>query len=169
MSKILLAVVIALILASSVMAQDATGAARPAGPTGETVPSWVFYWLLGLGTTIAGALVTALKVLYTRATQVEKEYLERYEGDPKIPNSGVMPQLRAACEQEKADLRTAITQLRTRCESVESARREDSERFRLSELENLRAGMTTLQDVGTALQANTRELHGLVVEIRQGP
>lgn len=147
-------------------AQDPT---PPNGPQGDTVPAWVFYWLLGLGTTIGGALVTALKVLWTRLTTQEAQTREHYEGDPGNPaKPGVMAQLRQSCEREKAELRSQVEQWRQKCEASESARREDSERYRQAELENLRQGMQALQDVGTALKENTAEIHALVVEIRGG-
>ena len=45
---------------------NGSGYSSPRGPSGETMPAWIFYWLLGLGSAICGSLITALKVLWNK-------------------------------------------------------------------------------------------------------
>lgn len=64
------------ILAGSVLLLTTASALADSGPTAipvvpdSTVPAWVFYWVLGLGTLGGGALLTVIKVLWDKASQV---------------------------------------------------------------------------------------------------
>lgn len=62
-----LALLVLLVLAPEVWAQDPRAYGQSSsGPPDGYIPSWIFYWLLGLGSAICGALITALKVLWNK-------------------------------------------------------------------------------------------------------
>jgi len=56
------------VLAQVVLAQDAPSVTPKV--TGNTVPAWVFYWVLGLATFFGAALLTVIKILWDRGNQV---------------------------------------------------------------------------------------------------
>ena len=69
----LVALVLALLLcgAEAVRAQGAPSA-TPSIP-GNAVPVWVFYWVLGLATSVGGGLLLVIKILWDRGTDAQKE------------------------------------------------------------------------------------------------
>jgi len=80
-----------LLLAGVALAQGAPSPA-PQVP-GDTVPSWVFYWVLGLATVAAVVWTSVTKILWDRGTEAQKATLAAKE-----KNSGL-------AEEEKGWLR----------------------------------------------------------------
>ena len=63
-----LALLVILCLSGAVLAQGAPSA-TPVVP-GNTVPAWVFYWVLGLSTVIGGGLLLVIRTLWERGNRV---------------------------------------------------------------------------------------------------
>lgn len=51
------------------LAQNSGPSVTPQVP-GETIPAWVFYWVLGLSTAVGGALLLVIKTLWERTDRV---------------------------------------------------------------------------------------------------
>ena len=153
------AVAMAVFSISPALAQDPTGAM----PDSDTVPTWIFIWTLGLGTTIIGALVAAIKVLWSRMNTAEASLREHYEGSLENPAKGVLPQLRKQHENEKVDLRAQTTEWRTKYEGCEVGRREDTERMRQEERVSLKEGLDAMKDVAAALQGNSAKMDSMII------
>jgi len=69
-SSLRFALLILLLLAGGVYAQGAPSAA-PNVP-GNTVPTWVFYWVLGLATTAGGVLLLVIRILWDRGSEAQR-------------------------------------------------------------------------------------------------
>jgi hypothetical protein len=68
MRTVLLATVSLLCSAATSVAQNGPSA-TPQVP-GDTVPSWVFYWVLGLSTVVGGGLLLVIRTLWDRTDRV---------------------------------------------------------------------------------------------------
>lgn len=106
----------------------------------ETVPSWVFYWLCGIGSAglaIAGRMIS---VLHERATTGLEAKLAAQEGECR---------LREAELRKQADLWRAL---------VESER----ESSRRNERELLTTALKALSDCALAQRENTQAINALI-------
>ena len=142
-------------------------------PSGDTVPTWIFLWTLGLGSAIITALVAALKVLWGRMNSKEQEIREYYEGTLEMPDKGVIPRVRAQYTaqfdelrtqhiSERDELRTLGEAWRFKFEETEKGRRTDVERMRLEERESMKDGMLAMRDVAAALSENSVKMDSLI-------
>jgi hypothetical protein len=165
-----LALALVLILALPCPASAQGAPTPPTGPpSGELVPAWVFYWLLGLSSAVGTALITTIGVLWTRST-TDRDAAVKAATDAgttaaKAASDAGLVAVKAATENMNADLaelRRQATDWRTAFEASEKGRREDAERFRLEEREQLKVSITTFSEVAEALRDNTREIRALI-------
>lgn len=66
--RLALIISLLLLICDPVLAQSAPSPTPQ--PPGNTVPAWVFYWVLGLATFFGGALLTVIKILWERGNRV---------------------------------------------------------------------------------------------------
>ena len=126
-TSLLLSVLILLAAAGIASAQ---GAPTP-NPPGNTVPVWVFSWVLGLATFFGAGLLTVIKILWDRGnkksvlseeertwlrevhtmrSEVPKAWTDLFDEIEEAIKKGetTLQQLVALCEGDKADLQSQL-------------------------------------------------------------